>query len=75
MLDPDSLPEYAKDVGVCNAGVGRRAPPARGPGASTEVMREGGAMPLSEDQLRHYQDHGFLIVEGLLTPDDLPTGH
>ena len=28
-------------------------------------------MALTDDQLRHYQDHGFVIAEGLLTPDDL----
>ena len=28
-------------------------------------------MPLSGDQLQHYEDHGFVMVEGLLTTDDL----
>ena len=28
-------------------------------------------MSLTEDQLRHYEDHGFVIAGGLLTPDDL----
>ena len=28
-------------------------------------------MPLTEDQLQHYRDHGFVIVDGLLTRDDL----
>ena len=28
-------------------------------------------MALTDDQLRHYEDHGFVIAEGLLTPDDL----
>ena len=28
-------------------------------------------MALTDDQLRHYQDHGFVIADGLLTPDDL----
>ena len=28
-------------------------------------------MSLTDDQLQHYKDHGFVIVEGLFTPDDL----
>ena len=28
-------------------------------------------MPLSGNQLRHYEDHGFVVVHGLLTPGDL----
>ena len=28
-------------------------------------------MPLTENQLRHYEDHGFVVVHGLLTPADL----
>ena len=28
-------------------------------------------MSLTDDQLQHYEDHGFIIVEGLLTADDL----
>lgn len=28
-------------------------------------------MALTDSQLRHYEDHGFVIADGLLTPDDL----